>query len=259
MLTHLIEEWARRMARKVGQVVAKSGLSPNALTILGFLLNIPAMLVIAKGDQWFLSGVLILFAGSFDMLDGAVAKVTNKSSTFGAFLDSTLDRYGEAVVFAGLLYYYANGPKADQLLGSILVYVAIGGSLMVSYVKARAEGLGIECKGVGLLPRPDRVLLIAFGCILYTWFGWALLASLWILALGTNFTAVQRIGHIWLEAKRQGAVALTTAPVNTPTVAATPVKEKEAAPVTAKETESDKAEDEALMRRGWLFRRAGGR
>ncbi len=259
MLTHLIEEWARGIARQVGQVVSKSGLSPNALTVLGFLLNIPAAMVLAQGQHWFLAGVLVLFAGSFDMLDGAVAKVTNKTSTFGAFLDSTLDRYGEVVVFAGLLYYYRSGGNHDQYGGSFLVYVAIAGSLMVSYVKARAEGLNIECKGVGLLPRPDRVLLIAFGAILNTWVDWSLIAALWILAIGTNFTAVQRIGHIWLEAKRQllakqahEGLSVASPPVVTAARKVEPTRE------TGKDKEEN-VEEEALLRRNRLFRRAGGR
>src|SRR5690349_11963769 len=156
MLSNLIEDWARGIARQVGRFVAKSHLSPNALTIIGFLINFPAAYILSLGQtwSWWVGGLLVLFAGAFDMLDGAVAKVTGKTTKSGAFLDSTLDRCSEVGVFLGLLMYYRSGPNTDQYHGSILVYIAIVGSLLVSYVKARGEGLGLETKGVGLLPRP---------------------------------------------------------------------------------------------------------
>src|SRR5215212_3829020 len=133
MLSNLIEDWARGVARHVGRFVAKSGLSPNSLTVLGFLLNFPAAFILAQGQNWswLVGGLMILFAGGFDMLDGAVAKVTGRVTRFGAFLDSTLDRYSEVVVFLGLLLYYRSGPNTDINGGSILVYIAIAGSLMV--------------------------------------------------------------------------------------------------------------------------------
>ena len=256
MLTHLIEEWARGVARKVGQVVSKSGLSPNMLTVIGFLLNFPAAIVLGLGGNWFWGGVLVLVAGSFDMLDGAVAKVTNKTSTFGAFLDSTLDRCGEAVVFGGLLYYYQSSPANGQHGEALLVYVSVVGSLMVSYTKARAEGLNIQSKGVGLLPRPDRVLLVAFGAILTTWVDWAMLVALWILAVGTTYTTIQRITHTWMEAKRQITIPTpSTTAINTPATTVTKTV-KEPVPVLKA---SEIKEEEDLTRRERLFRRVSGR
>jgi CDP-diacylglycerol---glycerol-3-phosphate 3-phosphatidyltransferase len=260
MLSNLIEDWARGIARRVGRIVAKSHLSPNSLTVIGFLLNFPAAFILAMGQSWswWVGGLMVLFAGAFDMLDGAVAKVTNKTTRFGAFLDSTLDRYSEVVVFLGLLMYYRSGPTTDQYHGSILVFIAIAGSLLVSYVKARAEGLGMECKGVGLLPRPERVIMIAAGCIINVWWDLALIVILWVLAIGTNFTAVQRIWYVYSKAKVQEVVAQPVpAPVMPvqPVVAAasvSPVKE-------VKEVSPENSEEESLVRKGWRFRRAGGR
>jgi CDP-diacylglycerol--glycerol-3-phosphate 3-phosphatidyltransferase len=260
MLSNLIEDWARGIARQVGRFVAKSRLSPNALTIIGFLLNFPAAYILAQGQSWswWVGGVLVLFAGAFDMLDGAVAKVTGKTTKFGAFLDSTLDRGSEVVVFLGLLLYFRSGPATDQYYGSILVYIAIAGSLLVSYVKARAEGLGMECKGVGLLPRPERVLMIVAGCIVNVWWDLALIVVLWILAIGTNVTAIQRIWYVYTTAKKQDLAAAEATraaqaqlqPVK-PAPVASPTRE-------VKETPQEDAGQEELARKGWLFRRAGG-
>lgn len=260
MLSNLIEDWARGIARQVGRFVAKSHLSPNALTIIGFLLNFPAAFILAQGQSWswWVGALLVLFAGAFDMLDGAVAKVTGKTTKFGAFLDSTLDRCSEVVVFLGLLLYYRSGPTTDQHHGSTLVFIAIAGSLLVSYVKARAEGLGMECKGVGLLPRPERVLMIVAGCIVNVWWNLGLIVVLWILAIGTNVTAIQRIWYVYATAKKQDLAAAQAASAaqaikTAPQVATTsgPVKE-------AKENQAEDAGQEDLARKGWLFRRAGG-
>ncbi len=269
MLSNLIEDWARRMARHVGTLVAKSGLSPNSLTVIGFLLNFPAAFVLAQGQawSWLLGGFLVLFAGGFDMLDGAVAKVTGKTTTFGAFLDSNFDRLSEVVVFLGLLLYYRSGPNTDQYYGSVLVYIAITGSMMVSYTKARAEGLGLECKGVGLMPRPERVLLTVFGCVLNFFFGEIpLIVILWILALGTTFTAAQRIGHIWMETSRQekakARAALEANPAKSEEAIASVSSSNAVSKDTPKEIHAETYKDEpeeTLTRKGWRFRRAGER
>jgi len=244
MLSGLIEDWARRMARHVGRVVAVTGLGPNTITIIGFLLNFPVAYVLGQG--WFVwGGLLILFAGAFDMLDGAVARVTGKTSKFGAFLDSTLDRYSEIVVLLGLLLYYRSpeGTVGERLGGSILVYVAICGSLMVSYVKARSEGLNITMKGVGLLPRPERVVMLAVACLLTPLFNEiAVIVVLWILAVGTNLTALQRIIFVWLATSREQKEATQAA-----VIATQPHKDKEL------------EEEETVARKRWSFRRVDGR
>ncbi|NWJ94335.1 MAG: CDP-alcohol phosphatidyltransferase family protein [Chloroflexi bacterium] len=240
MLSNLIEDWARNIAKHVGRLVAKTGLTPNMVTIIGFLLNFPVAYVLGQGS-FLLGGFLILFAGAFDMLDGAVARATGKMTKFGAFLDSTLDRYSEIVVLLGLLLFYRSeaGLTGEKMGGSILVYIAITGSLMVSYVKARSEGLQIAMKGVGLLPRPERVVMLAIACILTPVFNEiAMIIVLWVLAVGTNLTAFQRIMYVWLTASKELKKETQTLKEN-------------------KEKEDEKSE--TLTRKRWSFRRVDGR
>ncbi len=253
MLSNLIEDWARGVARHVGHFVAKSGLGPNAITIIGFLLNFPVAYVLGQG--WFLwGGFLILFAGLFDMLDGAVARATGKSSKFGAFLDSTFDRYSEIVVLLGLLLYFRGviGETGEKMGGSILTYAAITGSLMVSYVKARSEGLDIPMKGVGLLPRPERVGLTALACLLQPVFGdISLIVLLWVLSVGTNLTALQRILYVWATTGREEKAQMQ---------AAATAKAQPKVPTPPKESDKDKdKETEEVARKRWSFRRVDGR
>ena len=170
----------------VGLALARTGITPNALTIIGCLLNFGVAAVIASGSLA-LGGFLILFAGAFDMLDGALARAAGKTSTFGAFLDSTLDRYSEAAIFLGV---FVEAALRGDLQVQVLTYAAAIGSLMVSYARARAEGLGLR-SSVGLFQRPERILLLGVGLI----FGLEVYA-LWILAILTNVTALQRILHV---------------------------------------------------------------
>jgi CDP-diacylglycerol--glycerol-3-phosphate 3-phosphatidyltransferase len=201
MLSGLIEDWARGVARGIMRIFKKTPLSPNGVTVIGCLLHLPLVWVLANG-WWWQGGLLMLFAGGFDMLDGALAKVKNRVSTFGAFLDSTLDRYGEILTLLGLLLFYRNNVEIDnKTWGSVLVYAAICGALMVSYARARAEGLGMECK-TGLLARPERILILAIGCLIMPFADMAVIICLWILAVGTNFTAIQRIFHIYFTSLR---------------------------------------------------------
>jgi CDP-diacylglycerol--glycerol-3-phosphate 3-phosphatidyltransferase len=155
--------------------------------------------VIAQG-LLLAGGLLVLFAGIFDMFDGAMARVRNIASTFGAFFDSTLDRYSESIVLFGLLYYTLQRPMLhdaswpfpnEQPWMITLIYIAAIGSLMVSYAKARAEGLGLECK-TGLLARPERVVILAIGLLTGTVI-WALI----LLAIFSHVTAIERIVHVW--------------------------------------------------------------
>ena len=146
------------------------GFTPNLVTTIGFVLNIAAtiMLLYAAGEMtgstsivgW--SGAVILFAGLFDMMDGRLARVGNMSSMFGALWDSTLDRYSELFTLFGIAMYLILN---SWVTGGVLTFLAMVGSVMVSYVRARAEGLGIECK-VGLMQRPERVVLTSLGAIL---------------------------------------------------------------------------------------------
>ena len=188
--------------------LARLDITPNTLTVLGLLLSIVTAGVIAQGFL-FVGGLLVLFAGIFDMFDGALARAQNAATTFGAFFDSTLDRYSESIILFGLLW---NTLKATALHESLwpfpyeqswmisLIYIAVVGSLMVSYTKARAEGLGLELK-TGLLARPERVVILAIGLITGTVI-WAML----LLAIFSNVTAVERMVHIWRATRQMQAV-----------------------------------------------------
>jgi CDP-diacylglycerol--glycerol-3-phosphate 3-phosphatidyltransferase len=193
MFAAWLVDLARRVAESIVTPLARLGVSPNALTLAGFLLNLVTAVVIASGHlTW--GGMLVLLSGVFDMLDGALARVANKKTVFGAFFDSTMDRISEAALFFGvLLYYYQHG---GALLELTLTYVAVIGSLMVSYARARAEGLGLECK-VGLFQRPERVVALGLGLL----FGRpALEIAIAALAIISSITVVQRIAHIWRAA-----------------------------------------------------------
>ena len=181
-----LKSQARLGMEPVGLALARTGITPNALTIVGCLLNFGVAAVIASGSLA-LGGLLILFAGVFDMLDGALARAAGKTSTFGAFLDSTLDRYSEAAIFLGV---FIEAALRGDLQVQVLTYAAAIGSLMVSYARARAEGLGLR-SSVGLFQRPERILLLGVGLI----FGLEV-PALWILAILTNVTALQRILHV---------------------------------------------------------------
>ena len=148
------------------RLLIKLGFTPNAVTMTGFIMNIGVAVIFIIGAEdenranyayvgW--AGFLIMMAGLFDMLDGQVARMGNMGSTFGALFDSVLDRYSELVMFLGICYYLI---AHDYFLSSLFAFVALIGSMMVSYTRARAEGLGIECKG-GFFQRPERVVLIA--------------------------------------------------------------------------------------------------
>lgn len=143
----------------------KIGLTPNAVTTIGLILNIGVAIIFVvgaeksnRGDMSYIGwgGAMVLFAGLFDMLDGQVARLGNMGSKFGALYDSVLDRYSELIMFLGICYYLVSH---HYFLSSLFAFIALIGSMMVSYTRARAEGLGIECKG-GLMQRPERVVTI---------------------------------------------------------------------------------------------------
>lgn len=195
-----ISDGSRRLAVPVGRVVAKTGVSPNLLTIFGFLMNVGVAWIISRGPDYFLiAGGLIVVAGIFDLLDGAVARITNRVTRFGALLDSTLDRLSEAVLLFGLLWYYAW--KQDASIEVILIFAAIVGSLLVSYVRARAEGLELDCE-VGIMRRTIRILTLAIALMLST-FEPLLLVALWGLAVSSNLTAAHRLIYVWYKSSKR--------------------------------------------------------
>jgi CDP-diacylglycerol--glycerol-3-phosphate 3-phosphatidyltransferase len=172
----------------IGQRLADLGFTPNLLTVIGVILNFGVAAVIALGYPE-VGGALLLIASAFDMLDGAVARATGLTSRFGGFLDSTLDRYSEALVFGGVLIYLLDTNDAET--GAILTFIATVGALLISYARARAEAAGYKAS-VGLLARPERIILLAV-CLIIGQPLWAL----WILAIATHITALTRIVHVW--------------------------------------------------------------
>ncbi|MDQ2742736.1 MAG: CDP-alcohol phosphatidyltransferase family protein [Chloroflexota bacterium] len=197
MLPIALQARARLLAEAVVRPLAAGGITPNTVTVAGFILNILTAAILATG-RLTLGGALLLLAGLFDMLDGALARVSRRQSTFGAFLDSLLDRYSEAAVLLALLFVFT---RRHDTVTVLLIYAVAIGSLLISYARARAEGLGLECK-VGIAARPERIIILGLGLI----FGGATtIAALVVLALLTHFTAMQRLYHVWRQT--QGGAA----------------------------------------------------
>jgi CDP-diacylglycerol--glycerol-3-phosphate 3-phosphatidyltransferase len=173
--------------------IVRSRVTPNMLTVVGLLANIFTAVVIGRGFL-FAAGVLLLLAGIFDMADGALARVRDAASEFGDFLDATLDRLAEASIGLGLLWHALL--KQDDLQAA-LIYAVVLGSVMISYARARAEVLKLDCE-VGLMPRPERIVILAIGLILAQATNEvALTVILAALCLSTYYTVAQRIVHVY--------------------------------------------------------------
>jgi len=186
---------AYRFTEPVVRLLARTPISPNTLTWFGFLLTVGAVALITT-EHLFAAGFVVLIAGLFDMLDGALARHTNQVTRFGAVLDSTLDRLAEALLLLGILFLYAR----EQLLAEILlVSVALLGSQLVSYIRARAEALDLECQ-VGLFTRPERVFVLTLGLLL-SQIDYALVIALAIIAVFSFITVGQRLFYVWQQAK----------------------------------------------------------
>jgi CDP-diacylglycerol--glycerol-3-phosphate 3-phosphatidyltransferase len=176
-------------------LLKKTPLTPNALTWMGLLIAIGAG-VLTGTAHLFAAGWVVAFSGVFDLLDGALARATNRTTRFGAVLDSTLDRVAEAFVSLGLLIYYLN---QNSLIGLIIVGVGMIGGQVVSYIRARAEGMGLKCE-VGVFTRPERVVILSLGLLLAV-FNPLLLIALGLIALLSWITAGQRLFRVWTLTK----------------------------------------------------------
>lgn len=170
----------------LSQIAKRIPLSPNTLTIVGFLITVVAALVIPKRIR--LGGILILIGGIFDALDGVVARTRGNATKFGAFLDSMLDRYSDAFLFLAIAWYLL---ERNNFTGALLSLGTLVGAFLISYARARAEGLGESCHK-GIMERPERIILLAFAAIT----GW-LMPILWIMIVLTHITVFQRIYHVW--------------------------------------------------------------
>lgn len=187
----------------------KMGITPNMVTTIGFVGNVVAaflfihasqLMPISMGFSWIgWGGAILLFSGLFDMMDGRLARLGNMSTTFGAFWDSTLDRYSELFSLFGITLYLMT---ASGIWAGVITFLALVGSIMVSYVRARAEGLGIECK-VGLMQRPERVVVTAFAAIVtgLTSNLWWLIGGMTLIAVLANITAFWRVAHCYKQLK----------------------------------------------------------
>lgn len=187
----------------------KMGITPNMVTTIGFVGNVIAAFLfihasqltpISMGFSWIgWGGAILLFSGLFDMMDGRLARLGNMSTTFGAFWDSTLDRYSELFSLFGITLYLMT---ASGIWAGVITFLALVGSIMVSYVRARAEGLGIECK-VGLMQRPERVVVTAFAAIItgLTSNLWWLIGGMTLIAVLANVTAFWRVAHCYKQLK----------------------------------------------------------
>ncbi|MCB0195816.1 MAG: CDP-alcohol phosphatidyltransferase family protein [Anaerolineae bacterium] len=187
MLSEIARKYSRSFLEPLARFISTTGVSPNFITIIGFVLMVGVAFVLAQG--YFLwGGILITGVALFDAVDGTLARMMGRTSRFGAFLDSTLDRFSEAVIFLGLFIHYMG---QNQQLELILIYATVVGSLMVSYARARAEGIGVPLKD-GLFTRFERVFLLVVGLIFNQ-----LTLILWLLAIFSNFTAIQRMYLVW--------------------------------------------------------------
>ena len=186
---------SNRVTQPVVALLAKTPLTPNLVTWLGFLITIGAAVLIGT-EHLFAAGFVVLVAGLFDMLDGALARATGKVTRFGGVLDSTLDRLSEAALLLGILVIFVRGQQVGE---SILVGLALTSSLVVSYLRSRVEALGIE-GNIGLFTRAERVIVLALGLLL-SQFQYALIISLSIITFFSIFTAGQRLFHAWRQTR----------------------------------------------------------
>ncbi len=194
-LAEIRHNLAYRITGPIVGILSRRGITPNILTLINLILNIAAAYVIATGH--FLSGgVLILGSGLFDLLDGALARFTKKTTKFGAVLDSTVDRISEAATLCGLVVWYL--PQEGATLEIVLILGVLIGSFLVSYVRARAEGLGWQCQ-VGLFTRAERVIVLAIGLLAYQVF-----IALCILAVFISITVAQRLIYLWQQERTKG-------------------------------------------------------
>lgn len=201
-----LREAGTRLLTPVLELFVRSGLSPNVISTLGFMITMGAGVAYFLGSlQW--GGFLVLLGGLFDVIDGYVARKTDRVTRFGSFYDSTLDRISEVVVFLGIFSLYnGNEPNIGAPWMVYVVALALAGSLMVSYTRARAEGMGIECR-VGLMQRAERVLLLGIATWFFaTWRGGLVLTLVMIaMAVLTNLTLIYRIYWVYQHTRAPAA------------------------------------------------------
>lgn len=202
MITQQIGRGGGWLLEKAVAGLAASGIHPNLLTLLGLIVNIWAAALLAVGE-FFTAAIVIFLAGIFDMADGRVARAQGRVTAFGAFFDSLIDRYSDMVLYMGLLVWYA---RLGRFFYVVIVAVAMAGSFMVSYSRARAESLIPACK-VGFMERPERVVLLIIGCLFNR-----MAPVLWVIAVLTTVTVIHRIAYTWRETKAGRVIATPKPP-----------------------------------------------
>lgn len=202
MLGGYIGEACQRILDGIVRLIARLDPNPNLLSVIGLGINVLAAFLYGYG-QFFYAGLVMIFANVFDMLDGRVARLTGRVSKFGAFLDSSLDRLSDMIVFLGIIIFYSRDTEYHSTLYAALTGAALIGSVMVSYTSARAESLIPKCD-VGFLRRPERVVLLILGS-LTVWpessspFLNKMPATIWLMAILSYWTFAQRLFHTWRQ------------------------------------------------------------
>jgi CDP-diacylglycerol---glycerol-3-phosphate 3-phosphatidyltransferase len=211
--TRAIGLGSNKIIRLIVRGLALSKIHPNVLTFLGLVINMAAAALLAVG-RFRLAGAVIIGAGLFDMVDGRVARETNRVTRFGGFFDSVLDRYSDLALLVGLLVWYGSINRPFYV---VLTAIAMTGSVMVSYTRARAENTIPTCK-VGFMERPERVVLVIIGALFLH-----MAQVLWVIAVLANLTVVHRMIFTWQETKRLEEAQLKPAGARAATKAGSPL------------------------------------
>jgi len=216
MISEAIGAGAKRILDAIVRAMARSSINPNVITFIGLLINIGCGVLYGYG-MFFAAGLLLIFAALFDMLDGRVARLRGRVTRFGAFFDSVLDRYSDIVVYVGIMIFYARDTAQHSTLLVALTGLALVGSVLVSYSRARAESLDIACK-VGFLERPERMVLLIIASLtsigpMSNPFLYKMPQVLWVLAVLSHWTVVHRIYHTWRELREPDRVTVEMARV----------------------------------------------
>ena len=196
---------AMRIINSMVRGLASAGVHPNILTAIGVFINVGCGVLFGFGE-FFWAGIVLIVANLFDMLDGNVARLSGKTTRFGGFLDSSLDRLSDMVSFLGIIVFYAGNRPEHSLLNVFLAGVGLIGSVMVSYTTARSEGFGVKAN-VGFLQRPERIVLLIIGALSTfpnsdSFFANRMPQVLWVLAIGSLWTFIHRMFFIWKELEK---------------------------------------------------------
>jgi CDP-diacylglycerol---glycerol-3-phosphate 3-phosphatidyltransferase len=193
--TDYLRLWFKWVVDPLAKLFLRIGFTPNMMTMLGLAGNTVGAIFLSQGNM-LVGGIFVLLMTPIDALDGTMARLRGDSGDFGAFVDSVSDRYSELIIYGGLLYYFLS---IGEPLGGLLAFTAAAGSVLVSYVKSRAETLGYEAK-IGILTRAERYLVLAPSLVLSYWVPSLVYVGLGIIAIFANITALQRIWHVRSQA-----------------------------------------------------------